>query len=96
MTLQRLYTIEISAENELEARTNANLFASGHRAPEFQPQVSEPRSKPIQSSEAMGLTITGRDADSAFLPASPPRPRRVAPMPHRLFIIVAGEMLSKF
>jgi len=53
VTLQRLYTIEISAENELEARTNANLFASGHRAPEFQPQVSEPRSKPIQSSEAI-------------------------------------------
>ena len=53
VTLQRLYTIEISAENELEACANANLFVSGPRASEFQPQVSEPRSKPIQSLEAI-------------------------------------------
>jgi hypothetical protein len=54
VTLQRLYTIEISAENESEAATNANLFASGQRAPGFQQQVpTEPRREPIQSPEAI-------------------------------------------
>jgi hypothetical protein len=53
--LQRHYTVEVSAENELEARAHAISHASGQRGPEFQQQILvQPRSKPIQPPKPIG------------------------------------------